>query len=218
MIKTNLLIASTAVVLMAAIRPSFTEQPTAPQRENTAPAEKMAPQKAPAHEAPQNRGDGKTTAKKQSQPSEGNSEQERGRNEHAQDRTTDQPQGGRRDRMGSGSESDHTIGEPRKTDRGGGGNETTGQGAAAARVNIPPEAHTRIHEVIVRERNAPRVESPDFDVSVGAAIPGSVRFAALPAAVLEIEPAWHGFEYFLIGDRMVVVDPRTMKVVAIVDA
>jgi hypothetical protein len=48
-------------------------------------------------------------------------------------------------------------------------------------------------------------------------VPRTVRFATLPRAIVEIEPEWRGFEYFMIGDQMVIVDPRSMEIVAIVD-
>jgi hypothetical protein len=69
-------------------------------------------------------------------------------------------------------------------------------------VNLTPEKRTRIHEVIVR---------------VGTRVPRAVRFAALPRTIVEIEPEWRGFEYFMIGDQMVIVDPRSMEIVAIVE-
>jgi hypothetical protein len=34
---------------------------------------------------------------------------------------------------------------------------------------------------------------------------------------VEIEPEWRGFEYFLIADQIVIVNPRSMEIVAIVD-
>src|SRR4029077_28727 len=110
--------------------------------------------------------------------------------------------------------------ERERTDRTQENRATTGQGAAGTRANItlPPETRTRIHEVIVQERNAQRVSSPNFDVSVGARVPRTVRFAALPRTIVEVEPAWRGFEYFMIGDQIVVVDPRSMEIVAIVEA
>jgi hypothetical protein len=49
-------------------------------------------------------------------------------------------------------------------------------------------------------------------------VPRTVRFAALPRTIVEIQPAWRGFEYFMIGDQIVVVDPRSMEIVAIVEA
>jgi hypothetical protein len=98
--------------------------------------------------------------------------------------------------------------------------DTVGQGAAGTRANIDitPEKRTRIHETLIRERSAPRVSSVDFDVAVGARVPRSVRFGALPQTIVEIEPAWRSFEYFMIGDEIVIVDPRSLEIVAIVDA
>jgi hypothetical protein len=105
-----------------------------------------------------------------------------------------------------------------RIDRPEGNRETTGQAVSGARSSLSPEMRTRIHEFIVQERNAPRVNSPNFEVSIGTRVPRTVPFIALPQTVVEIEPEWRGYEYFLIGDEMVIVDPRTMAIVAIVDA
>ncbi len=43
-----------------------------------------------------------------------------------------------------------------------------------ANINLTPQKRSRIHEVIINERNAPRVSSPNFNVSVGARIPRTV--------------------------------------------
>jgi Protein of unknown function (DUF1236) len=105
-----------------------------------------------------------------------------------------------------------------RIDRSEGNRETTGQAVSRARSSLSPEMRTRIHEFIVQERNAPRVSSPNFEVSIGTRVPRTVPFIALPQTVVEIEPAWRGYDYFLIGDQMVIVNPRTMAIVAIVDA
>ncbi len=96
---------------------------------------------------------------------------------------------------------------------------TTGRGSAGSRANIDltPEKRTRIHEAIMHERSAPRLRSVDFDVSVGARVPHAMRFLALPRTIVEIEPEWQGFDYFMIGDQIIVVNPRSMEIVAIVD-
>ena len=86
-----------------------------------------------------------------------------------------------------------------------------------ANFNLTPEKRTRIHEVIVNERSAPRVANPNFDVSVGARVPRTVRFTTLPRTIVELEPEWRGFEYFMIGDQLVIVDPRSMEIVAIIE-
>jgi hypothetical protein len=135
-----------------------------------------------------------------------------------QNRTTGQaPQ---EDRTNRSSEQNRFEPKRDRIDRTEENRATTGQGAAGtkASVNLTPEKRTRIHDVIVHERNAPRVSDPNFNVSVGARVPPTVRFVALPQTIVEIEPAWRGFEYFMIGDQILIVDPRSMEIVAIVDA
>src|SRR5258707_3081614 len=135
-----------------------------------------------------------------------------------QNRTTGQAP--REDRTNRSSEQNRSEQERERIDRTEENRATTGQGAAGTRVNttLTPEKRTRIHEVIVHERNAPRVNGPTFNVSVGARVPRTIRFVALPQTIVEIEPAWRGFEYFMIGDEIVIVDPRSLEIVAIVDA
>ena len=102
---------------------------------------------------------------------------------------------------------------------------TTGQGTAPTKgpnanlsVNITPENRTRIHEVFVKERSAPRVDHVDFGLSLGTAVPRSVHILAVPLPVIEIQPTWRGYEYFMVGDQIVIVNPRTMEIVAVLDA
>jgi uncharacterized protein DUF1236 len=101
---------------------------------------------------------------------------------------------------------------------------TSGQAAAPAKgpnanmsVNITPENRTRIHEVFVKERSAPRVDHVTFALSVGTAVPRSVRIVAVPQTIVEIQPTWRGYEYFMVGDQIVIVDPRSMEIVAVLD-
>jgi hypothetical protein len=58
----------------------------------------------------------------------------------------------------------------------------------------------------------------DFQLNVGVAVPRSVKLAAVPTTIIEIQPSWRGFEYFLVGDQIVIVNPRTMEIVAVVPA
>jgi hypothetical protein len=97
---------------------------------------------------------------------------------------------------------------------------TTGQGAAPIRgaVNLSPEQRTRLHGVFVGERNAPRLNDVDFDLAVGRPVPRSVHFVPMPQAIFAIEPAWRGYDYFMVGDQVVIVDPVTLEIVAILDA
>ena len=40
----------------------------------------------------------------------------------------------------------------------------------------------------------------------------------LPVRVIEFAPQYRGFEYILVGDEIVIVDPRTHRIVAVIPA
>jgi hypothetical protein len=58
----------------------------------------------------------------------------------------------------------------------------------------------------------------DFSVNVGTVVPRTIKLAPIPTTIVEIEPTWRGFEYFLVGDEIVVVDPATLRIVAVLPA
>jgi hypothetical protein len=56
----------------------------------------------------------------------------------------------------------------------------------------------------------------DIDVNVGVVVPRTVTLRPLPPRVIEIVPAYRGYEYFVLADgRIVIVEPGTYKVVYI---
>ncbi len=95
------------------------------------------------------------------------------------------------------------------------GNASSARGGSA---NLTVEQRTKIHSIIVGQRSAPRVARVDFDVSVGTRVPRTVHLVAVPETIVSIEPSWRGFQYFLVGDEIVVVDPGTMEIVAVLPA
>ena len=161
----------------------------------------------------QNRGRGETTGqaaprneREQNRATQNRATEERGRDTERNRTSIDRENGSR--------------GQNRATEDRGNSRSTTGQGAAPVRgaVNISPEQRTRLHVVFAGERNAPRVNEVDFDVAVGRPVPRSVHFVPVPQAIFAIQPAWRGYDYFMIGDQIVIVDPRSMEIVAILEA
>ena len=55
-------------------------------------------------------------------------------------------------------------------------------------------------------------------VSVGTRVPASVHLYPLPVEVVALYPAWRGYEYILVGDQIVVINPRSHEIVAILEA
>jgi hypothetical protein len=92
---------------------------------------------------------------------------------------------------------------------------TTGQAAAGAKLST--EQRTRITTTI-RQQNIKPVTNINFSVSVGTRVPRDVGFHPLPAEIITVYPDWRGYEFFLVRDEIIVVNPRTLEIVAVLDA
>ncbi|MDB5601448.1 MAG: hypothetical protein JWN71_3492 [Xanthobacteraceae bacterium] len=85
-------------------------------------------------------------------------------------------------------------------------------------VSLSTEQRTKIRTTVLQQSNAPRVSKVDFQISVGTRVPKTVRAVTLPTTVVEVYPQWRGFLYFIVGDEIVVVEPNTMEIVAVLSA
>jgi hypothetical protein len=93
--------------------------------------------------------------------------------------------------------------------------QTTGQAGAGAKLTT--EQRTKVTTVIRDQHIAP-VTNVNFAISIGTRVPREVGFHPLPAEIVTIYPDWRGYEFFLVRDQIVVVDPRTLEIVAVLDA
>ena len=93
---------------------------------------------------------------------------------------------------------------------------TTGQGVAAGAANLSTEQRTKITTIIRQHKVEPA--RLNVRVSVGTRVPDSVHFYPLPAEVFVVYPEWRGYDYILVGDQILVIDPRTHQIVAILEA
>ena len=96
---------------------------------------------------------------------------------------------------------------------------TTGQGAAAGSAKLSTEQRTKI-TTIIKQQKVERLEPSklNISISVGTRIPSHVRYYPLPQEVYVIYPEWRGYDYILVGNEILVVDPRTHEIVAILEA
>ncbi|HUD89177.1 MAG TPA: DUF1236 domain-containing protein [Xanthobacteraceae bacterium] len=94
-------------------------------------------------------------------------------------------------------------------------NKTTGSSHAA---QLTDDQRVKIKGVIGSEHNVARVNNVNFDISVGTAVPRSVQFAVLPAEIVTIVPEYSGFDYIVVGDQLLIIDPNTLEIVAILPA
>jgi len=137
-----------------------------------------------------------------------------------------------RERMGgkNGAERDrsgNTAAE--QQNRSGGGNTNAQRGrtgmegpqgnASGMNVQLNEKQRSEIRTTVINGHGAPRVGHVDFDVTVGTVIPrGKIRVVPVPETLVRIEPEWRGFLYFVYEDEVVIVNPRDMRIIAVVPA
>jgi hypothetical protein len=93
---------------------------------------------------------------------------------------------------------------------------TTGQAGAGAKIST--EQRTKITTIIRNEHVAP-VTNVNFSIAVGTRVPREgVSLRPLPAEVVTVYPEWRGYEFILVRDQILVIDPATLEIVAILEA
>jgi hypothetical protein len=96
-----------------------------------------------------------------------------------------------------------------------GRSQTVGQ--AGAGVRLSGEQRSRITSVIRGQRVEP-LNDVNFSIAVGSRVPRDITFHALPAEVVTIYPEWRGYEFVRVRDQILVIDPRTFEIVAVLEA
>ena len=90
----------------------------------------------------------------------------------------------------------------------------TKSGAPAA---LSAEQHAKIWSTL-RGEKAERLTNVQFSTTVGGVIPATVHLYRLPVSIVEYVPQYRDYEYILVGDEILIVDPRTLRIVAVIAA
>jgi hypothetical protein len=91
-----------------------------------------------------------------------------------------------------------------------------GQGTHGASVQLTQDQRTRIGASIGKSSAARVTSNVNFNVAVGVAVPRSVHVEVLPEDVVEIVPDYEGFDYVVVGDNILIIDPDSLEIVAII--
>ena len=194
----------------------------APAAQQNAPAEKVAPavkggeQKAP-HTTGQATPDAKSGKARETTGQAPKSDADGKAQAPSRSMDKDSKSGAANDKSDARSPSEQNGASSKSTQSTSEQNRaTTGQGAAGGAAKLSTEQRTKITSII-REQKVERVNL-NVSVSVGTRIPTSVHLYPLPQQVIVIYPEWRGYDYILVGDQIVIIDPRTHEIVAIVAA
>ncbi|WP_349629007.1 DUF1236 domain-containing protein [Bradyrhizobium diazoefficiens] len=83
-----------------------------------------------------------------------------------------------------------------------------------ASVNINDQQLTRI-STSISHLNVQPLTNVNFSLLVGTVVPRDVRLQQLPAEVVEIVPQHRGYDFVLVKDEIVIVEPSSYKIVAV---
>ena len=93
---------------------------------------------------------------------------------------------------------------------------TTGNAATSATAAPPAEKRTQIVSAFKSEK-IQETTNVNFNISVGTAIPASVRFYPIPTRIVEIYPEWRGYDVIYVHGRYIIVRPQTREIVYIIE-
>ena len=86
----------------------------------------------------------------------------------------------------------------------------------AANVSLNEQQRAQIRETVINSRSAPRVSNVDFSMNVGTVVPrGHIHLVRVPETLIRIEPRWRHYLYFVFNNEIVIVEPRTMRIVQV---
>ena len=111
----------------------------------------------------------------------------------------------------TGSGSTNTAQQPNNTQNTAERSASTNVNAS---VNLNDQQRTRISQSVTR-LNVHPLNSANFSLSVGTAVPRDVRLQPLPAEVVEVVPQYRGYNFVLVKDEIAIVEPSSYKVVAV---
>ena len=83
-------------------------------------------------------------------------------------------------------------------------------------MNLSTEQKTKVRTVIREKVKAQPLTNVNFSISVGTRVPREVRYYPLPAEIVQIYPAWSGYHFILVNDQIVIIEPSSFEIVAII--
>jgi hypothetical protein len=93
---------------------------------------------------------------------------------------------------------------------------TNERAGGAANVSLNEQQRTQIRDTVINSRSTPRVSNVDFSVNVGTVVPrGYIHLVRVPETLIRIEPRWRHYLYFVFNNEIVIVEPRTMRIVQV---
>lgn len=92
-----------------------------------------------------------------------------------------------------------------------------GESKAVASKPLSPEQHAKIRDSLRGEKSN-HLARGNFSISVGADIPRTTHLNTFPPQFVVSFPEYRDYEYIVVGDEILIVDPRTRQIIAVIPA
>lgn len=93
---------------------------------------------------------------------------------------------------------------------------TTTQPPARLSASLQVEQKTRLTRAFTSVDAKP-ITNATFSVSVGSTVPRTADFRPLPASVVSIIPQYRGYNYVLVRNDIVIIEPGTARIVDVIE-
>jgi hypothetical protein len=103
--------------------------------------------------------------------------------------------------------------------RGAGNSFTALPMSPQASVPLSAEQYARLRETL-RGAGAEveRLSAVTFRVAIGDVVPDSVHFHRLPIQIVEYAPQYRDFDFIMVDDDILIVDPYSHRIAAVISA
>jgi hypothetical protein len=81
-------------------------------------------------------------------------------------------------------------------------------------VTLSQEQRTKVQGSFAKHKG--QSANVNITVNVGVAVPRTVELRAIPQDIIVIVPAYRRYRYFVVGDKVCIVDPDTYEIVEII--
>jgi Protein of unknown function (DUF1236) len=89
------------------------------------------------------------------------------------------------------------------------------QATGSGEVPLSAEQRTRVRDYFAKSRSN-IADSDALSISIGASVPRQIATQPLPPEIVDLIDKYRGDEYFIASDRLVVVEPKSRRIVAII--
>lgn len=192
--------------------PAASQKAPGQMKDAGAPAREVAPGRIGGGDNAENKDDGRDkdrAADKADREDQGRSDKSMKNGDAKADADRDKARARAEDDRGDKDRGATGASKSERTEKGDG---KSGKGSLSS---VSPEQKTKVRDAFSRNRAAP-VKDLDISINVGVVVPRTVHFHRVPREVVVLAPGYEDYLYFVVGDRICIVDPDTYEIVDII--